>query len=270
MNTVQCPCCKQTLEGNFQRTDTVKCPACETTFIPDRVFQKMNTVQCPCCKPTLEGNFQRTDTVKCPACETTFIPDRVFQSQVNTDSFSRDGLMNRQSNMPETTTWVAAIIVGGDALLLGWIFLPLLTGESISFAAERALGFFVGNLPKYVISLFFAWKLYRGKAWARTALNILLPLQLAFSIFTISGSFAGCYLNSSIEETPLTQGLVRAFSGLIITIVRFGLPLILINLKPVRIWLVSHNVENVPRYQWWQWAVLFYLTVFGFCIIALK
>ena len=42
MNTIQCPVCKQELEGGFQMTDTVKCPACETVFTPSKLVSAQN------------------------------------------------------------------------------------------------------------------------------------------------------------------------------------------------------------------------------------
>ena len=38
MNTIQCPSCKQILEGEFEMTDELKCPACRTTFVPANLF----------------------------------------------------------------------------------------------------------------------------------------------------------------------------------------------------------------------------------------
>lgn len=217
----------------------------------------MNTIQCPGCKQILEGEFQMTDELKCPACETSFVPANLIKRTIS------------QSNRPSEVVWAVAILVGGASLLFGITFLRFAIGTMSSQwgMADGAFSVLIGQIPQYILLVFFAWNLFCGKAWARTTFNWLLPIGILVGGLLTAGAVHSTLIESSLNGAPISDFSLRIIPLLCFLVIAgfYGTPLVLINRKGSRFWFSSAK-EGSTIYgpKWWIWSF-----VYGVLLIVL-
>lgn len=235
----------------------------------------MNTIQCPGCKQILEGDFEMTDELKCPACGSSFVPDRLVASVKNSSGTNLPTTSvpkhSERAQRPKEIVWAVAILVGSYALVLGVALLRFVVGAMSGqwSMADDAFRPIIGRFPQYFLTVFFAWKLFRGKAWARTLFNWLLPIELIVGGILMIGSTSDSLIQASLNGENVSDLTLRTLPALssFVVVCLFGTPLYLINRKGVRTWFSSTTGKTTPpKPRWWIWAVFYYVAVFGLTV----
>ena len=196
----------------------------------------MSTIQCPGCKQILEGEFEMADELKCPACGTTFVPERLVSSPHKPVGVSQRTAFSPRSSessrRPKEVVWAVSILMVLAIVSRGLYFLAFVIGTVTSqwTMASNASRMIFLWFPSSILSLFFAWKLYRGRAWARSLFTWwLLPVGFVASI----GLTPDYCLQASLNGANIPDWLWRGSLTLIFLVnaAIFGTPLYLINRK---------------------------------------
>lgn len=230
----------------------------------------MNTIQCPVCKQTLEGEFQMTDMVKCPSCGTSFIPERLVPLSQKTSRLALPTAFSPKhyelAQRPKEIVWVVAILVGSYMLMLSMAFLRfVIVAMSDQWnLVDVVIRPIIGRFPQYFLTVFFAWKLFCGKAWARTLFNWLLPIELVVGGILMAGATSNVLIKASLDgaDSPDYSLRILPILSLFIVVCVFGTPLYLINRKAVRAWFATATVKNAPpKPHWWIWSIVYYVAI---------
>jgi len=240
----------------------------------------MNTIQCPVCKQMLEGEFEMTDTIKCPSCETSFVPEKVLsrkiapvrvrENETNSASSSQErtsrpyslGPNNKElDTRPKQIVFAAGTLVGlgvfRHLILLGLILIGLSLGNIAVFETE--LPFFLSSCVfTFPLMVIIAWKVYRGKRWAKVAYVVFAILSM-LSTSVYSFGMKAMSLDPKVHEfiNFLPDWVLNTLTiWAIIALVGFAFGLRWINAKESREWLKS-KVGSPINKPWWLFAALF-------------
>ena len=267
MNTIQCPVCKQELEGDFQMTDTVKCPACETAFIPANVLARR--------KEPIVLKSRGAEDSHSFAKKEAGIQDSAPSSRDESCEKSSQGTNHEARNeRPKQIVWTVATWIGAlvfrNIVLFCFVVAALTTGDNAFFESEIAL-YFTSCFVVLPVSVVVAWHLYKGKQWAK----VLYSVFVVFSLLTVPIYHFGTKamsMNSMVRNhiTFLPNWVLNigVLWGVIVLVV-FICGLRWVNQKESRAWLKSKkgSPNNTP---WWIWAVLFNLLSIVALIVTFK
>lgn len=238
----------------------------------------------------LEGEFEMTDKVKCPSCETSFVPEKVLASQTNAttlkteseiipDDSSAKSSSSRSSNAPNSALhtdrpkqivwavefWMGTLIIRNLILLL---YLVVGAAKKDMFLFEAQIGPFIGGTIALPFTVFVAWKLFKGKNWARIVYTIVAPLALLQESFY---AFAAMAMSSD----PLARKDSALLADWVIT-VNFIWCIALIFSSICVLWWINRQ-ESVAWFRrtkanrhdcaWWAWVCLGILLCDAFALL---
>ncbi len=206
----------------------------------------MSTIQCPVCNQTLEGEFQMSDRVKCPACETAFIPGKLAFADRNAVRNDASSPVRPKEIGWAVTVWMSAY-VARHILFSLVVINSILSGDMALFEALIGpLLFATVTLP---IVLLVAWKLFKGKNWARIVYNVCAPIGVLQNTINAFGMKA--LSTTSTYDSPLPDWLqtMNVFWAIVVVAVT-GCILWWINQKQSICWFTTAKAKKPDR-PWW-------------------
>lgn len=173
ISSVTCPYCQTELSGDFHPGDLIECESCKGRFQPPPDLLKEIIVSreiCPFCKTTFNAPSLSTSLIECPSCN---------------GKFSR-GPIALYAIVPRPEVVRLATILLTTSILVGSIlYVILLTigrtsgnWQLMNTAVSRS----IATLPWKLLTVLFAWMLFKGRNWARGLFNLVIPLGILFAL----------------------------------------------------------------------------------------
>lgn len=172
MKSVTCPYCQTKLTGEFHPGDMIECDSCKGKFQPPPdMLRAVSPVEatCPFCKTVFIVDSP-SHFIQCPLCNGKFTIGLATQ--------------NSTALRPESVKW--ATILLASSILIGSILYAILfaigrqTGslQLLNTSVQRSLA----TLPWKLLTVMIAWKLFKGRNWARILFNFFIPIGMLFAL----------------------------------------------------------------------------------------
>ena len=267
MNTIQCPVCKQELEGDFQMTDPVKCPTCETAFVPANVLARRKE---PIVLKTRGADDSNTFDKK----DAGVHDSEPLPRDASRENPFQETTHETRNERPKQIVWTVATWIGAlvfrNIVLFCFVVVALATGDNAFFESEIAL-YFTSCFLVLPVSIAVAWQLYKGKIWAKTLYSVFAFFSLLSTPIYHFGTKAmsmDSMVRNHLTFHPNWVLNIGVLWGVVVLVV-FVCGLRWVNQKESRAWLKSKKCSN-NNTPWWIWALLFNLLSIVALIVMFK
>lgn len=173
MKSVSCPYCKMELTGNFQPGDIIECASCKGRFQPPPGILKESGVSkeiCPFCKTAFSVSASLSSLIQCPSCNGKFSKGPI----------ALYATVPRPKNIQSATILLVASLLMGSILYVILFALGRTNGNWLLM--NSSVGRSLATLPWKLLTLLFAWKLFKGRNWARILFNLSIPIGILFAL----------------------------------------------------------------------------------------
>jgi len=244
MKSVTCPYCQKELTGEFHPGDMIECDSCKGKFQPPPdMLRAVSPVEatCPFCKTVFIVDSP-SHFIQCPLCNGKFTIGLATQ--------------NSTAFRPKSVKW--ATILLASSILIGSLLYAILFAMGLRTGSLQLLNTSVQRslvaLPCQLLTVMIAWKLFKGRNWARILFNYFIPIGMLFALMqAVDRHFIN--LTNPMSANHSSE-VIFWFNLLILTIMGI-VTLCYLNSTEARNWFrLPKNWKTYSDQPWWVFVLL--------------